>query len=138
MVHFERLWIILVQLDVNNYFWPPASRALTFFLDKKVSKKSSQADPAFAHMPSTPGTLTSHRTFGQLQNGNDYLVSISSYNDVQTAALIPFLASDTPFRVNPDHPENLESQKYTLNSNPHLGKKTLKSLLIWNGMNRLV
>jgi hypothetical protein len=54
--------LLRLAVSVIVFFCPQAGQARTFFIDKKVSKKSSHADPAFAPLwPSTPGTLAGPR-----------------------------------------------------------------------------
>jgi hypothetical protein len=40
--------LLRLAVSVIGFFCPQAGQARTFFIDKKVSKKSSHADPAFA------------------------------------------------------------------------------------------
>jgi hypothetical protein len=40
--------LLRLAVSVIVFFCPQAGQARTFFIDKKVSKKSSHADPAFA------------------------------------------------------------------------------------------
>jgi hypothetical protein len=46
--------LLRLAVSVIGFFCPQAGQARTFFIDKKVSKKSSHADPAFGPQRRAP------------------------------------------------------------------------------------